>query len=655
MSIPALSRFLAYPPGFTLMTPILEVTDILSKTHGALCSHIIIVDTDQRPTGALSIKQLWQPDPTVNRQGNLGQLQRWVEPIVQISSQQSLSEIWPLPPADTTPPVVVVDNATRYVGIVNPLAIITWLSGEISLGETTLNLREHRSIATAGDDSHHQSWLLEVSHALKNPMTSLLGLSTLLLDQRVGTLNERQTRYANLIQQVVRKLIAMVNQLLDWMRLDANQLSFDLESISLQPFLHRVISTYLAHLPSSQTPQFWTERFSLDLPSAALAIRGDALRLQQSVHWILDYLLLHQADPAGLAVTPWGSWIGLTLWTQGPPIPSLEALPDWGQPLPMEELATRSGSLDSLGMLLARRFCQMQGGDLTYQVSQAGNRITLLLPPADLEGAAAADVQCLTITVLVLLLCRQSDVIDQVQLQLQGSAYRLALARSWPEAEGMVQRLAPTFVISCPQSFPEAETRLAATAAHAASGGSIPLIIQLATADLAQPPAANQPDSSVTVQTLKQTLDRLSLAPPVGETPSALPGFTILLLPLSASDQGESSQGELTADLRAWLQHYQCRLLQVDDLQQAQVLSRVWQPDAILLYTQQPLPSSYWQHLAQLPELARLPLLTLAPGPNQAQAEDYGLNLYPCPGGLGQPPQRGAISIIQTIAAALGT
>ncbi|MER3588612.1 MAG: hybrid sensor histidine kinase/response regulator, partial [Mastigocladus sp. ERB_26_1] len=54
-----------------------------------------------------------------------------------------------------------------------------------------------------------------ISHELKTPLTAVLGLSRLLIDQQLGELNERQARYAGLIHQSGRHLMSVVNNILD--------------------------------------------------------------------------------------------------------------------------------------------------------------------------------------------------------------------------------------------------------------------------------------------------------------------------------------------------------------------------------------------------------------------------------------------------------
>ena len=80
------------------------------------------------------------------------------------------------------------------------------------------------------------------------------------------------------------------------------------------------------------------------------------------MHWLLDYLLQCQAEPAGLECAPWGPWLGLTLWTSGPPVEPSQALPELSPPIVSSAPISHEGSLGSLGVLLAVAFCQAQGG-----------------------------------------------------------------------------------------------------------------------------------------------------------------------------------------------------------------------------------------------------------------------------------------------------
>ncbi|NJL23404.1 MAG: hypothetical protein HC895_25475, partial [Leptolyngbyaceae cyanobacterium SM1_3_5] len=109
---------------------------------------------------------------------------------------------------------------------------------------------------------------------------------------------------------------------------------------------------------------------------------------------------------------------------------------------------------------------------------------------------------------------------------------------------------------------------------------------------------------------LKQVLPALSPAQ------SAAPNLTILHLRLGRSH-----------DLSRAV--YPCRLLEVDDIDQANMLARVWRPDAIVLDAD--LESmALLSELSQYPALATLPIVTLTAAITQAANQIAGLSVFPC-------------------------
>ncbi|MGB5972774.1 MAG: hypothetical protein WBG38_05620, partial [Nodosilinea sp.] len=93
-------------------------------------------------------------------------------------------------------------------------------------------------------------------------------------------------------------------------------------------------------------------------------------------------------------------------------------------------------------------------------------------------------------------------------------------------------------------------------------------------------------------------------------------------------------------------------LLQVDDLQQASLLSRVWRPQVAILSRAVPMTTPYLEDLAQLPDLACLPLVDLMPPGDWETALTLGLTLIACPDVINQPPQQAVVSLVQAIAQA---
>ena len=72
------------------------------------------------------------------------------------------------------------------------------------------------------------------------------------------------------------------------------------------------------------------------------------------------------------------------------------------------------------------------------------------------------------------------------------------------------------------------------------------------------------------------------------------------------------------------------RVIEVDDLDQAELLARVWQFDVILLDVENSTAQTYLQQLTKHPRLAALPLVTCDVATTLAASQIPGLSVFPC-------------------------
>lgn len=685
MALPPLNYFVTPVPAYGLVTPLSDIAQDLGQPMGATQSrsaapsHIIVVDDEHRPLGALALGQLWAShrdqslSSVASAELRLFDCQPWLEPVFEVFTSQrldlpALSDLGRLAQEMPSRPLIVVDPDGQYLGVLNPVRILGWLAFKADsdiLKPRVPGLETSKSSAIPPPDSAwaskgQRAWVLELSHALKTPMTTLLGLSTLLLDSRVGVLNERQFRYVSLIQHAIRKLTGLVNLLIDWMRLEAGQISLNLEQVYLQPLADELVPSFLSAQPALKASAAWAEEFTVCLATAEGWVQADPLRLRQSLHYVLSYLIAHDATPAGLIVEPWGNWLSFTLWSPtaianlGPPLGAAMHAAGRSQP----DLQPDPDTLEGLGLGLARRFSQLQGGELSGHSTPAwGSRITLLLP----AGASSASE-----TVLVLLSSTSETVIEQIYSSLRGSPYRLAVAPNCQTMAVLQARLSPACTLIHWESLADAPATAAdclALVHRLALPGAISLMSARTSLDsdpdldskpdlnqAAVAPEATSPKTLFTetlAQGLRPTLDQICLTPPVSLL--SLKGLTMLLL------RPSEAEGVLPPLVQTWLQRYHCRLLQVDDLQQANLLSRVWQPQAVILDGAMPVSIAYLQALACQTDLARLPLVTPVPPLDWAAAQALNLPLVACPEVLTQPLPQALVSLMQAIALARPT
>ena len=81
------------------------------------------------------------------------------------------------------------------------------------------------------------NFLASVSHELRTPLNSIIGFSKVLTDQSVGSLNEKQKKFARYISESGKRLDAIITEILDVSKLEAGDIKLNITSIRVKALL----------------------------------------------------------------------------------------------------------------------------------------------------------------------------------------------------------------------------------------------------------------------------------------------------------------------------------------------------------------------------------------------------------------------------------
>lgn len=291
-----------------------------------------------------------------------------------------------------------------------------------------------RAIEAAQQASHAKGqFLANMSHEIRTPMNAMLGMLTLL---RKTPLTPQQTDYVTKSEGATRLLLGVINDILDYSKIEAGHLTLDNQPFDMQQLvqdLRVILSTSAGAKPVKVTYQI-----DLGLPQRLV---GDAMRLQQ---------VLVNLGGNAIKFTPQGQvHISIRLKGQTPYTAHLEAaVTDTGVGISPENQArifdgfsqaetstTRRFGGTGLGLTISQRLVAQMGGELkVVSVLGQGSRFyfSLTLPYLPAAQLAAAVTRASTSPRLIgmrLLLAEDNPASQQVArelLQLEGAVVQVA-------------------------------------------------------------------------------------------------------------------------------------------------------------------------------------------------------------------------------------
>jgi signal transduction histidine kinase len=232
---------------------------------------------------------------------------------------------------------------------------------------------------------HKSEFLASMSHELRTPLNSVIGFSTVLLQEMFGQLNDKQEEYLKDILVSGNHLLSLVNDILDLVKLDV-------EVIELEPsefWLPETLENTLGMFRETAIQHDLSLKLSIS-PEVGM-VTADLRRLRQ----ILFNLLSN-----ALKFTPAGGTIELSAREHGATIHI--AVRDTGLGIPVGDQAHvfeafhRSAATASshegtgLGLTLVKRFVELHGGTVWLKSApREGTTIGFTLPQ-QAENAVAA-------------------------------------------------------------------------------------------------------------------------------------------------------------------------------------------------------------------------------------------------------------------------
>jgi signal transduction histidine kinase len=262
----------------------------------------------------------------------------------------------------------------------------------VSLAERErLAEREHAARAAAEASNRAKSrFLATMSHELRTPLNAISGYTELLEMGIQGELTEGQREYLDRIRASQQHLLGLINDILDFARLEAGRLDYHPAVFPVAPLV--------AEVQGMVEPQASEKGLVLRrghrAPDATVLADPDRARqiLLNLVHNAIKF-----TPPGGAVTVSWhldGSVVRIEVADTGPGIPA-EHLASVFEPfVQLDSELNRQAPGTGLGLAISRELARSMGGDLTA-TSEPGKgsvfRLSLVRAEAEVEPREVPD------------------------------------------------------------------------------------------------------------------------------------------------------------------------------------------------------------------------------------------------------------------------
>jgi signal transduction histidine kinase/CheY-like chemotaxis protein len=303
-------------------------------------------------------------------------------------------------------------------------------------------MRRSRLMAEASAKAK-SDFVANVSHELRTPLNAILGFAELMNQTRLDSV---QKDYLEAISSSGSSLLAIINDILDLSKLDADKLVPEKAPFNIQELL-RAVKVMLQPRATEQQLDF---RCIIDA-SLPVRVLGDPMRLRQ--------VLVNLIGNAIKFTREGGIYVQCMLQEQdGRSVSVAFSIKDTGIGIPEEQLETiferfNQGDNDTtrkyggtgLGLAIARQLVLLQGGTITLKSEQGkGSEFTVVLPfdlvdesavntPEQAEAKTAGAQRVLIV---------EDNLMNQklAQIMLHNNGFRTVIANNGLEALELLQQ-----------------------------------------------------------------------------------------------------------------------------------------------------------------------------------------------------------------------
>ncbi|MBN1898961.1 MAG: PAS domain S-box protein [Spirochaetes bacterium] len=325
-------------------------------------AEILFEYTAEKARGKLNIKALFPPLSIEKYNQILKSLQKLNIIRREIEMQKKSREVFT---ADLTVLKLIDDNGKHQGYLYFASDITEHKKLRESVEKQNLELvrlyAETKKMARA-----KSSFLANMSHELRTPLTAIIGFSELLMDEKVGRINETQKEFINDLYNSARHLLNLINDILDLSKIEAEKMEFSIEKVDLNNIID-VARSIISRMAEQKNLHLIDK-----LPKETIYVKADESKLKQILYNLYSNAVKFTPEKGQITtqVRRGDNEVSVMIIDTGIGIKKEDQSLIFEDFIQIENPYTKKYAGTGLGLALVRRYLEAMNGSIT--VSSAG-------------------------------------------------------------------------------------------------------------------------------------------------------------------------------------------------------------------------------------------------------------------------------------------
>ena len=224
-----------------------------------------------------------------------------------------------------------------------------------------------------------QSFVANVSHELRSPLTSMKGFMEAMMDGTIPP--EEHENYIGIVLSETRRMTAMVNDLLDLARIESGIITVNYEVFDINELIRRTLITFEARI--SEKRMELDVRFSTE----QAYVYADSNQISQVLRNLIDNAIKYSPEGRTLGVSTYAlrKEVYVTIRDTGVGIPAEDVPHIFDRFYKVEKAHTPSPQVGSgLGLAIVKKIIEAHGQSITVKSARGkGTQFTFTLEKAN--------------------------------------------------------------------------------------------------------------------------------------------------------------------------------------------------------------------------------------------------------------------------------